>query len=444
MKRNYQTIILSLFVITTLFACKKYSSVLVEPKSISEIVAPATQTYTEGVGSQAVANRLGQANHNEMLVTGYYVAPNDSMYVTVTQISGNRLPQLALGTPFRDNVRPVRKYYTLQPGLNKLKADGYGGIMWVKYNSSATPAASASISFGMGFNPLPCFRKDITTQAEWATMLDTLDNVPDAMIITDHAVVIARREDAITYQAEDQQSICTKIDDIINAEDAFSGIDNSSDLHAQSPYKYLITVKEPANSGDYMAAGIGIFYVRPLTYRILQNEHLGGIYGWGLWHEIGHIHQQGVWKWSGLGEVTVNLYSLAAERHFGVTPSRLNRDGIWTSVDNYLALPQANRNFNGTITNANGVRLGMFYQLWMQYGDSFYIALSKQTRVEKPTVPTDADKMRYFMLKACTVSGNNLTDFFQKWGLPVAQSVYDEIAALGLPAPTNDLTTLRD
>jgi len=455
MKKIYPLSLLSFACLLSVTACKKANTEadsqtfslknkVMATGPVSGMVAPVTQTYTENVGSQAVANRLIQSNHNEMLSTGYYVAANDSIYVTVAQVSGTRLPQLVLGTPFRDNIRPVRTYYTLQVGLNKIKADQYGGMAWVKYVSSATPAASASMSFGKGFKPVPYFKKNVTTHADWLTMLDSLSNVPDVIIETDRALVVARRDDAITYKTDDQQLLSAKIDQIVDAEDAFSGIDGSTSLHTKGPYKYLITVKDLANSGDYMAAGIGIFYVRSLTYRILQNANVGGVLGWGLWHEVGHIHQQGPWTWTGLTEVTVNLYAMAAERYFAVTPSRMNRDGKWTSVDNYFAIPQASRNFNGTVANANDTRLGMFYQLWLAYGDSFYIALHKQTRTENPSLTTDAAKMRYFMLKACNISGKDLSDFFKKWGLPVTQSVYDEITALGLHAPATDLTTLRD
>lgn len=38
--------------------------------------------------------------------------------------------------------------------------------------------------------------------------------------------------------------------------------------------------------------------------------------GWGPWHELGHTHQQHAWTWEAVGEVTVNLYSLAVQRSF--------------------------------------------------------------------------------------------------------------------------------
>ena len=37
----------------------------------------------------------------------------------------------------------------------------------------------------------------------------------------------------------------------------------------------------------------------------------------GPWHEVEHLHQQAPWEWEDLGEVTVNIYSLAVQTKFG-------------------------------------------------------------------------------------------------------------------------------
>lgn len=411
-------------------------------KSTARAIPLQEQTFAEGPTQGAVAARLVQATHNDMLPTAYYLAPNDSFHITVTQLAGSTLPQLVVGTPFRDDIRPVRTYYTLTAGANHFKADQYGGLVYVRYVTTGTPTATAKINFGSGLKAVPYYRKGITTQAEWQTTLDSITNVPDVVLETDRTILVVTRPDAITYKNENQALMAAQLDTIIEAEDAISGIDNTNTVHKKGPYKYLITVRDPA-AGGYMAAGIALYFTQSLTYRILQPQHVGGVYGWGLWHEAGHIHQQAPWKWTALGEVTVNIYSLAAERAFHVTPSRLNRDGVWAQVDTYFAQPVASRDFNASGT-ALGVRLALFHQLWMQFGDSLYITMHRQTRTELPTHTSDADKMRYFMLKACTISGKNLTDFFTKWGMPVASSVYTEIAALGLPAPSVDITTLRD
>ena len=85
----------------------------------------------------------------------------------------------------------------------------------------------------------------------------------------------------------------------------------------------------------------------------------------------------------------------------------------------------------------------MFHQLWLAYGDNFFQQLHKLTREEKPVFKDDAARMRYFMLKACQISGHDLTAFFKKWGLQ-ADSVYAEIAALHLSPPTTDPSTRLD
>lgn len=86
----------------------------------------------------------------------------------------------------------------------------------------------------------------------------------------------------------------------------------------------------------------------------------------------------------------------------------------------------------------------MFHLLWLACGDSFYRQLHKETRIELPTVSTDLEKMRYFMLKVCTISGKDLTNFFKKWGFLVNESVYTEIANLGLPQLSVDASTLSE
>jgi hypothetical protein len=80
----------------------------------------------------------------------------------------------------------------------------------------------------------------------------------------------------------------------------------------------------------------------------------------------------------------------------------------------------------------------------MAFGDDFYKQLHKQTRTERPNLSTTEQKMRYFMLKSCTISGKNLTVFFKRWGFSVNQSVYTEIAALNLPQPSVEPSSLTD
>ena len=48
------------------------------------------------------------------------------------------------------------------------------------------------------------------------------------------------------------------------------------------------------------------------------------------------------------------------------------------------------------------------------------------------------------MLKACEISGHDLTQFFKDWGMVGVESVYSEINALHLPLPSVNPSTLEE
>lgn len=402
---------------------------------------PSEREYHQGPTQGVVAAQLGlRGQHNDMQATGFYVAPGDSITVTVTQTSGTILPVLAVGTPFRDAIRPVRTYHNLVAGTQTLPGDEYGGLLYIRYVTTGAPSASAIVKFETGCKPVPYYKKGLTTHQQWLAALDSIDNVPDVVFESDRAILVTTLADAITYKNENQDLIVNRLDSIIESQDVISGLDNSSADHIKPPYKHLITVRDPA-AGGYMAAGIAIYFTQSLSYRMLQPQYLSNTNGWGIWHEIGHTYQQAAWTWDGLTETTVNVYSLASERLFGLPVSRITANNSWPKLDTYFAKPVSERDYN---SGDNDLKLIMFHQLWLAFGDDFYTQLHRQTREEKPNLANTAAKMRYFMLKVCNINQQDLTDFFRKWGMKVDESVYTEITHLNLPAPTADLTLLRD
>ncbi|MCD2422087.1 M60 family metallopeptidase [Niabella pedocola] len=375
--------------------------------------------------------------------TGLYVDANAVLTVNVQQTQGTRLPVLLFGTYSRYgtwNDQPVAVQLTA--GTNTITAPK-AGLLWIRYTNDAANS-KAKVTFVNGFKFAPYYVLGETTNADWKAMLQTYSSAPDVVLKGSNCMIVVSRANAITYQNEDQDALLNKITEVISKEDAFSGLDGSSSLHQPSPHGYLLTQhSDPAYyffAYDYRTA-----YTSSDINRILSVSKVGGIDGWGVWHELGHQHQQ-AWTWGAIGEVSVNIYSLKVERSFGVTPSRLKRDNVWPAAFTYLANTNASKDFNSdNFSNSNWIRLCMFHQLWLAFGgDTFYMNLLKKMRTDNVTLSTDNDKMRWFMLAACTVSGRNLTTFFQKWGFKVAASVYTDIANLGLPAPTVDPTTLNE
>lgn len=401
------------------------------------------QDFTELKSGPAEATRLNMgAPWSDFDPTGFYLSPNTTMQISVQQLSGTTRPKILIGTYSRYAAKNNPQEFSLSTGTNNITADQYGGLVWVRFVTSGTPSSTVRITFVSGHVRTPVYIKNQTTSTDWASQLATYTTSPDVVLIGTRVYQVYSRARALDTQSQDNNYVLSKADQTMDVEDSFSGIDGSAPQH-QANIHQRILMTESDGTGWMAATHYRTRYVTAAASAAFTST-LGGVDGWGPWHELGHMHQQQAWKWSTLGEVTVNIYSLAVERAMGVTPSRLKRDNRWPAVSTYLANTSPTKDFNGSITNGEWIRLYMFHQLWLAYGDNFYKQLHKETRVELPVVSTDAEKMRYFMLKACTVSGKNLTNFFRKWGFLVNESVYTEIAALGLPQPTVEPSTLNE
>ncbi|WP_316788614.1 M60 family metallopeptidase [Pedobacter frigoris] len=411
--------------------------------NLNSTVGSNTQDFNELKDAIAERNRLALGNPwSDFDPTGFYLAPNTTMQISLQQLTGTARPKILVGTYSRYSVKNNPQEFTLTTGTNNITADQYGGLVWVRFGTTGTPSSSVRITFVSGHVRAPVFIKNQTTQTDWANQLSTYTASPDVILIGTRVYQVYSRTRALNTQTQDNNYVLSKADQTMDIEDAISGIDGSAVQH-QPNINQRIIMTENDGTGWMFATYYRTAYVTAAASAAFTST-IGGVDGWGPWHELGHMHQQQAWKWSTLGEVTVNIYSLAVERAMGVTPSRLKRDNVWPAVSTYLANTSPAKDFNGTISNGEWIRLYMFHQLWLAFGDNFYKQLHKVTRVELPTVSTDAEKMRYFMLKACSVSGRNLTNFFRKWGFLVNESVYTEIAGLGLPQPTVEPSTLNE
>jgi hypothetical protein len=398
----------------------------------------------ETVSGSKEATRLAQNNPaSDFYTTGFYLPPATNMQVEVTPLSGTRLPVLLVGTYSRYQSKWNPASTQLVAGTNTI-SDADGGIIYIRFHND-NPASQARIRFISGMRPVPYYQLGRTTQADWVSMVDNISNVPDVQLVGNKTIITFSIANARSYKNENQEALIKKADRVIAIEDSISGLFGSDPVDQPNVHKYLMT--ESDHPGYFMAATF---------YRTWYGTTTGGVPAilkadnltWGPWHELGHMHQQGSWTWSELGEVTVNIYSIAVEKAFGITPTRLTAQNEWNNANTYLARPEGERIFNGSNASV-WIRLCMFQQLKLAFGESFYHELHRQARRETNRPNTTDTRMRWFMLKACTISGKNLTNFFQKWGMKLStqaatDAVFTEIAALNLPVPAQDLTLLTD
>ena len=440
-------------------ACKKAAVLPEEIVTVQKATGGATVesvsqvnvfNVTEKINSSIERDRLKNGYYlTDFTATGLYMAPGATLDITVEQTAGTRLPKLLIGTYSRYgtwNTQPT--VVQLTAGTNTI-TNAVGGLLWIRY-TNATTGSTAKVTFNSGYQYAPYYKLGVSTNSDWINQLQTY-TTPDVVLEGSNCVIVVSRTKAIQYQTENQDAILNKITQVIALEDDLNGLDNSLPAHAKNVHTYLLTQHEdPAYyffAYDYRTA-----YITSDVNAILTLGAVG-TNGWGMWHELGHQHQM-MWRWGALGEVSVNLYSLYVQRTLTPSINRLVNDGVWPKAFTYLGKAAGTKDYNGATSYANPltdlfIRLCMFQQLTLAYGDNFYRTLSKEMRVENPTLANDDARMRYFMLKACTISGKNLSNFFQKWGLnlstPAATTqIYSDMAALGLAAPSTDPSTLQD
>ena len=151
-----------------------------------------------------------------------------------------------------------------------------------------------------------------------------------------------------------------------------------------------------------------------------------------LGHEIGHQHQQPAYMINKATESTVNIYSYVVERNIQGEGYNRTSAARWAGAQNtYLRLPFSQRIYDmdddvlSGITgfNRDELRFMVWEQLFLIFGDQFYKTLHRVVREEKVSTGGGADERRaYLIWKASQISGYDLTEFFNIWGIRVTNS----------------------
>jgi Peptidase M60, enhancin and enhancin-like/N-terminal domain of M60-like peptidases len=422
----------------TNMACTKTDDTAADTTMISRTVFEI-QSLPSG---EAEAERLGQEQRaSDFTPTALYLPPNQTVTLEVTHTAGSDLPTLLVGTYSRYATHENPQTVNLTMGKNSITANQYGGLMYLRYTKTTSEVSKAKVEFLSGYKIAPLFVLDKTTTTDWAAQLQKYTETPDVLMLGTREFMVFSRAKALTWQNNDQNAVLRTADEIWNLEDKISGLDGSAPAHQPNLHKVLMTETDLPDT--YMFAT----YYRTAYFDDVAKHAftpLNRTDGWGPWHELGHMHQQGAWTWEAVGEVTVNVYSLAVHRAFGIADSRLQAENAWNKMDTFFDISTATRDYNDTLQTDFFTRLCLFEQLRMAFGDAFYKELHKRTRINAPVLNNDAEKMQYFMVESSKIAGKDLTNFFRKWGFVGVEDGFTQISNLGLPQPTVEPSTLRE
>ncbi|MFF2959249.1 M60 family metallopeptidase [Streptomyces sp. NPDC057963] len=405
---------------------------------------PVRLSVTARPAAEAERLRLGQAlRGSEFQPTGLYVPAGTPLSLTVQPHDG-LLPTLWIGAwDYYGEITEPRSY-PLTAGANTV-TDPHGGPVYLTLTGRGE---RAGVLVRSGAVPMPVFALGRTTEADYQRQLDTLTASPYVELHAPHTIMTLTREGALLYRGEDHAALLGLVETIIDSHARISGLDGSKPVHRRKagPYHFTEVSKVPSGVGAYATHGYNGFpraYLdRATTVEGLRTR------GWGLYHELGHLHQQFAYKPGGLTEVTVNIYSLAAQRTLK-QPSNLLTVDPATGLTYFRSAQQKFGTAGLTYEKAFGAyeKLVPLRQLELAFGDDFWPRLHKLVREENPQSEYTENDKRYRALATYSsrVAGYDLTDFFvNTWAFPIDATGRAELAALNLPTPPVDPSTLTD
>ncbi len=186
----------------------------------------------------------------------------------------------------------------------------------------------------------------------------------------------------------------------------------------------------------------------------LTNSKDGHLFGWGIGHEIGHVHDV---KGLTYAEVTNNILAIMAQTFNDENLSRIEERNGYVGVYDRVTSQSV-----GVPTDLTG--LAMFWQLHLAYDDSytynmvetnsdsdlnndtFYSKLYRITR-EKGIAPSENgydQTAQTYIMRASDAVQKDLRPFFKSWGLVSSPKTDEYLNKMDYPVETRNIQYLND
>ena len=354
--------------------------------------------------------------------TGFAALKNRPLTVMLDSPAGEKTPHLTI-VNLREFDWNDQQPHPLVPGRNVIVPTRSGIIYFYNENNqSRAPVVHLPDAV-----PIPFYRYGKTTREQWRLM-QQMPNPYGMVEIAGNRILVTVTAEKAREHLVDPQKLCETFDRIMNVYAKLLGLSpREKDPHG-IPQNLMHMIE--VDHGFMYAVNHRTCYVSGTVRCILDYKNLIEN-GWGPWHEIGHMHQVQEYKFQGLGEVTVNIFSLEAQHHFGQR-ARIDTREMHAKIRQYMADP--NRDYHAE--EDVFMKLALFWQLRLAFGDDFYPKLHRLNREIKDGPKNDDEKVQYFIRLSSRVSGYDLTPFFLAWGLkptPETRQYISQGARLEVP-----------
>lgn len=194
-------------------------------------------------------------------------------------------------------------------------------------------------------------------------------------------------------------------------------------------------------SAGYMHSGYPIMTHLDAVDDMTRAERLAKG-SWGLFHELGHNHQDGMWTFDGTGEVTCNLFSLYIMETVCGLPPNSGHGALDERAKKIAAFTSPGSDGRSGASFARWksdpfLALIMYQQIRDAFGwDVFRKVFAEYRALPKDERPRDDDEKRnQWMTRLSRATGRNLGPFFDSWTIPVSDAAKASVADLPVWMP---------
>lgn len=391
--------------------------------------------------------------------TGIYLKDGDTITI---ETDNDNTAYMMLGPygkyeAYNDGAETIENV-KLKKGTNTYTMEKDCNVVYIR-NTSENESITVTIKGG---RKLPFFKLGVTDTATFKKQIEDYTDAPFIEIVGERAFGTFQYEklkDNI-LAVKSLEELTKYWDRLWQLEGQAYGLTEDDSFGAMRKFKdrfQIINTDTGAGSALATDNYVNIHMKGGLYNELLSYED--GNDQWTIWHEVAHVYQSPLLKWSAgdtdnianLTEVSVNIGTLYVQKSLGLKDRIMKENGKRIAIEKYLSAPNEGKvyensknseyTFDGDTTN--WIKLGMFDQLMMAYGNDIYGHFMSNARIQNKISPekipqTNEEKRQYFMKSISEITKRNLKDFFDKWGLIADQDTINTFNKY--PKPSVDIT----
>ncbi|GGD69779.1 M60 family metallopeptidase [Lacimicrobium alkaliphilum] len=329
----------------------------------------------------------------------------------------------------------VSKKVRLQNGNNKLRSQ-YGGQIVIASERSEDVDVTLSIANAVETTH---FKLGRDKYVDWLAMREK--SAPWGVLEGEHVYLDLSKEEL--QKIEDPEELLKTFDHTVELVRDLAGFEEGATGVHKMP-----TLKERFVSDVQITAGFAHAGYPVMTgpgWNLFSVDTAKNN-GWGNWHETGHNYQQFcLWSRPFGTESSVNLFSLYVQETIGQT-SRIIEENRYAS-----AISRLNDNFSFA-TDANVwdklVFLMQIKHALTDTGWDMFRQLNRRfreldTQQQQAICATDQASFDKTFELLSEITGYDLTQHFQTWGVDVSEQSYKKVADMALPQPPIDISSVN-